>query len=59
MWTGSMISDTFRPQLHDEVKEDGIWYKIIAIQPHYVGESEIAFECRLTRIENTNPEGWS
>ena len=57
--TGSMISNTFRPQLHDEFKEDGIWYKILSIQSQYIGESEVAFECESRRIGNDNQGGWS
>lgn len=54
-----LIGPTFRPQINDEVKEQGIWYRIKEIKPYNIGESEIAFECVLTKIGNDNPKGWS
>ncbi len=41
----------FRPQIDDIIIEDGVRFRIITIQPHYIGESELSLECGLRRLK--------
>ncbi len=46
----SIIKHSFRPQINDEVIENGICYRIISIHPVFIGRSEIGLECDLTKV---------
>ena len=56
---GTMITQSFRPQINDEVKENNIWYRIYSLQPHFIGEFEVELECGLKRVGNDNDDYWS